>query len=391
MFQGHLLSVRIFLIALLLLLTSPARAQETAQGAEALWTRATEEMAADKGRESVVLLERLVHDFPEAPLADDALFLAATLEEEELGDPARAATLYRELLQSYPDSRSALAAKRRLDALVRALGHGGEGARALTEFEDIIRGFPNRSEEESLARAHALLQNFPDWSENARVRIWIAETNKRQGFLSEALRAFDEVRNTEAPPKEMVQSQLGAAEVEILLGEYASAQRSIDRMQEREGLTASDQQAVAELSGLLRDSRARARLVTLCYVAIVSMLLILVFMLYRGCQSIGELARQLRSPPIEVLYMLPFAVLLTVMAFTGHEEIGPAVTIICGGSLVVTWLSGAALRSLAPLNLLRTSICGGAALIATLSLCYLALHRGQLLDLIETTVRFGPE
>lgn len=383
--------MRIVLATLLLLLPSLSHAQETAQDAEALWATATEEMAADKGREAVVLLERLVREFPEAPLADDALFLAASLEEEALGDPARAATLYRQLLQSYPDSRSALAAKRRLDMLVRALGHGGEGARALAEFEDILRGFPNRSEEESLARARALLQDFPDWSENARVRIWIAETNKRQGFLREALRAFDEVRDTEAPPKEMVQALLGAAEVEILLGEYTSAQHSLDRTQEQEGLTASDQQAIAELGDLLVDSRGRARLVTLCYFAIVCMLLVLVFMLYRGCRSVGELARQLRIPPIEVLYLLPFAVLLTVMAFTGHEEIGPAVSIICGGSLVVTWLSGAALRSLAPLNLLRTSICGGATLIATLSLCYLALHRGQLLDLIETTVRFGPE
>jgi tetratricopeptide (TPR) repeat protein len=376
-------------LAVLVILTCSIPAW--AQDADRLWADATEKMAQAQDREAVDLLLTLIRDHPQSALADDALFLAATLLEEKLGDPAQAKKLYLQLTRDFPDSRSALAAQRRLEGLQRALGKDDAGAAPLAAFQDILYRYPNRKEQESLALARALLREYPSWSEAYRVRLWIAESSRRLGDLASAGSFFEEVRKSQAPDEAIVAATLGAADVEILRGHWTAAATLLDTLGARSDLSPGDEQAMDEFRVRLALGQKRARRISLSYVLLASMLLLLLARIWRDAGSLRAFGQALRSPPIEVLYLFPFALLFTIMAFTAHQEIGPAVAIISGGGVLITWLSALALRGGRPLTRWRALLCTSAATLATLSLCYLALHRGHLLDLLQTTIEFGPE
>jgi hypothetical protein len=88
------------------------------------------------------------------------------------------------------------------------------------------------------------------------------------------------------------------------------------------------------------------------------------------------------------------AAVLVGVALTTHELIAPAVLLVSAGGLVLAGLSGATLDLLAargrPLGrraLLHAALCA----TAVAALLYIALTRGDLLDMVIETVRFGPE
>ena len=380
---------RVALLVLLLLLGSSRDA--IADEAEALWTQATQKMAGGQEGEAAQLLQELIANFPSHALADDALFLAASLLEEKLGEPAQAKELYQKLVQDYPDSRSSLAATRRLAKLQLALGEDASGAVPYTRFREILAQFPNRDEEQSIALALGLLRDFPEWPESYRVKLWIAETSRRRGNLELARQFFEDVKQSEVPPLAMVQASLGTADLEILDGNYVVASQLLEILSRDPGLLSGDRQAIGDLRARLKQSRERSRLVTISYVLVAAMLLLLLALIWRASGSPRAFLAALKRPPFELYYALPFALLFTFMAFTGHQEVGPAVVIISGGGLVVTWLSACALRSFQTLGVAQALLCGAAATIASLSLCYIALHYSHLLDLIATTLELGPE
>lgn len=378
---------RTLALLFVLLCSSPAWAQD----AESLWADATKKMAEGQEQEAVALLKTLIAEHPGAALTDDALFLAATLLEEKLGDPTQAKGLYLQLTRDFPDSRSALAAQRRLSSLERALGSDEAGAVPLAAFQDILYRYPHRDEAESLALARELLQEHPSWSEAYRVRLWIAESSRRLGDLTAAGPLFAEVIDGQAPAAAQVQATLGATDVEILLGHWSRAETLLDTLDARPDLSPSDVQAAQELRARMTLGHQRAQLLTLSYLLLVGMLLLLLALTRRQAGSWSAFLAALRSPPVEIFYLFPFAALFTGMAAAGHQEVGPAVALISGGGLLVAWVTALALRSAKPLTRARALGCGGAATLATLSLCYLALHRSQLLDLLQTTLEFGPE
>lgn len=362
-----------------------------AQSAEELWTEATEEMARSEDRNALSLLQRLVAEHPNHNLTDDALFLAATLSEEKLGQPAQAKALYQTLLQDFPDSRSSLAAERRLASLDELMGADGAGAAALAAFQDLRLRYPDRGEPESLALAHRLLAEHPKWSGAYRIRLWIAESSRRRGDLATAATLFEQVRTGDAPAPALIQATLGAADVGILRGNFSRATELLDALASRADLQASDVQALRELRSRGALAASRARWLLASYLLLFAMIVLLLVVARRAAESWSSFWMQLRSPPLEVVYMVPVAVLFVAMAYTGHEEVGPAVAIISGGGVLVSWAAANAIRTEKKLNRARAFFCATAATLATLSLCYLALHRAHLLDLLNTTLVFGPE
>ena len=362
-----------------------------AQSAEVLWTMATDEMASSQDSEALTLLKKLVLEHPRDPLVDDALFLAATLAEEKLGQPAEARALYQTLLKDFPNSRSALAAQRRIASLDELMGPNAEGAAALAAFQDLRLRYPSRGESESLALAHRLLDEHSQWSGAYRIRLWMAESSRRLGDLESAAPLFQHVRTSDAPAPAVVQATLGAADVEILRGNFSRATELLDELAARPNLSPSSVQALEELRSRRALAASRARWVWASYLLLSAMLLLLLLLARRAAGSWRLFWSTLRVPPMEVVYMLPVALLFTAMAYTGHREVGPAVAIISGGGVLVTWLAANALRASKKINRGLAFFCATAATTATLSLCYLALHRAQLLDLLNTTLAFGPE
>ena len=365
----------------------PASAQDAAE----LWTEATSAAGAGEDARAVTLLATLTTRFPDHSLTDDALFLAGNLLEEKLGKPEEARAQYQELLTRFPNSRTALAAQRRLRRLDESLGQEGEGAEVLVQFQAILRGFPNRDVEESIRLAKAIAKEHATWPQIHQVHLWLAATTRRTGDLSAAASHYRHVIEGNAPADAQVQALLGTTEVAILRGQHEQAEQLLDTLEQRPGLSASDQHSVAELLDLLDSSRQRKTLLWASGIAFTAVQLLFIGLLRRQCGSWQHVLGALRKPTTEFYYMVPGAGLLIIMAMTGHQEIGPAVAIICTGGLMTTYVASAWLEQCKPLATSQALLAASASLLATASACYLALQRSQLLDLVATTVRFGPE
>ncbi|MBL4637232.1 MAG: tetratricopeptide repeat protein [Kofleriaceae bacterium] len=356
-----------------------------------LWSQATDHMGEGNDARAAELLQILSVEHPESPFADDALFLAAQLLEEKLSKPAQARVLYQKLTKDYPDSRASLAASRRLAALNEALGTDEEGVAPLVRFQTILKEFPNRSLDTSEAMAMAVLRDFPHWTGAHRIQLWLASSARSRGDLEAAESYYDEIRSGDAPRSAKLQALFGASEIHVIRGQYDSAIRLLDSLDTRTDLSQGEVESATELREKLHTSQNRSRLLQLSLVVFSTMLVSFLVLLKRHCASWSAFGRALRTPPSEFFYLLPICLLFVIMAMTGHEEIGPAVAIICGGGLIVSWIAGVTMSAMSPLTPGKAILSAAFATAATSSLCYFALYRSQLLDLVATTVRFGPE
>lgn len=367
---------------LLFLAPAPAAADE----ADAAFDRATALVAAGDDGAAAEALEALAARWPDSARADDALFLAARLAEDELGDPARALALYRRLVERYPDSRVALAAGRRAEALAGALGPGGAGDAALARFRAILGAYTVRGHDASVRAAEELLAESPDWAGRDQVHLWLGRVQARAGHLADAARHIEAAIALAADAGARDDARLVAGEVAALRGDHDAAAahyRAIDTSDPARARTVQD--ALAQLE----RSRGRARLSTLSYGVALAALLLLLASLRAAAGSWRAAARALRRPPTEVIYFAPVGLLLFAFALTGHEMIAPAVAVVTGGGLALSWLSGAALRARpARRRAVAHALIAAAGMAALL---YATLHHNGLLDLLLGTLRFGPE
>ena len=67
--------------------------------------------------ESIGLLQRIMDEFPEDILVDDAYFLQGEIYERQLGNKDKAMEIYREFLNKFPGSVFAAEARKRYRAL----------------------------------------------------------------------------------------------------------------------------------------------------------------------------------------------------------------------------------------------------------------------------------
>lgn len=380
-------------LALLLTLCAgalTARAQD-ANAPEQRFERAAQAMAAGAHGDAAEQLVQLAEDHPEHALAAEALFSAARLSEENLADPGRALALYRALVERYPDSRTALAATRRADALAAQIGPGGDGGDALARFTEILNDYDAADEAPSLAAAEALLAAHADWVGSPRVLLWLAEVHRRAGRHRDASARYLEVAERWPEGEHALRAWRGAGDMAVRLGEFRRAQELYRHMQPQ---GPAEQRSLDEALRSLDIERLRTRLFALCCAALAAVFLGLLASLLHAAGGLRPGLRALRTPPTEALFMIPIAALLTAASFTGHASIGPAVALLCGVGAALSWLSGAGLdaaRRRALPNRARPLVHAAAAVIAVLALSYIALHRGHLVDMILETVRFGPE
>jgi tetratricopeptide (TPR) repeat protein len=337
--------------------------------------------------------EAIAADAPDDRKAPDALFQAALLHEESLGEPVRALALYRQLGARYPDAGVAVAAARRAAALTASIGPDAASADAVARWSDLEEHFPERPEADSIALAEALVRERDTWPGVAAVAVWIGDRHQQSGRLDAAARWYQTVLDRWPDSPAALDAKRGLAEVATAAGELDRAEALY-----RELLGADDGTvpalAAAESLALVARERWRARVYTLA--ALVFVAAVIAFL-----ASLGQAARAPRAavvalrPPLEVVYMLPVGALLYGAALTTHEDVAPAVGVIVAGGLILAWLNGAALAaSLArrrPRHRLRVALHTAIIAIAIPALCYVALHRARLLDQILETVRFGPE
>ncbi len=208
--------------------------------------------------DAAAALVALADQLPADPLADDALFSAAQLYEEKLGDPARAAALYQRLLRDYPDSRVSLGAERRLAHLRAAMGPGDTGAAALAEMNDILFGHADRPEAESIRRMEALVAHNPKWPGAVEAWSWLGDAYARAGRTGDALAALDHVVAGWPDSDEAFQALGRAAELAARAGRFDAADRYVGAM--RAGDDPARARSVDDARALVARERLRARL-----------------------------------------------------------------------------------------------------------------------------------
>ncbi|HWN69100.1 MAG TPA: tetratricopeptide repeat protein, partial [Haliangium sp.] len=229
----------------------------------------------------------------------------------------------------------------------------------------------------------------------SRALLWLAEIHRRAGRNHDALARYLQIARDWPTSDEAVHAWRGAGDMAVRLGHFAEAERHYRSMPVTSpAALRSRDDALAELA----RSRLRERVHVACFAILAAVLLGLLASLRQVTGSARASLRALARVPTEVVFMLPIAALLTAGSFTGHESIGPAVTLVCAGGVALAWLSGAGLdaarahaSTAQPRRRLRPLAHAAAVALAVIALCYIALHRGHLVDMILETVRFGPD
>jgi TolA-binding protein len=362
------------MIALLVLLVaSPAPAGQRAFDA------AIAREAGGDYRGAADALERLGHDQPDDPFADDALFEAAQLSEERLADPARAARLYAEVATKYPQSRLSRRARVRADFLAASLR---TGAQPLAEYQRIV-GDSSRKRADAIADMQRLLRERPDFALADRALYWLGSRLVEEKREAEGVAAFVELErrfpSSEWAPrakKARADRLLGHGRLDDAQQLYAELGRERDPIAQaasREGLAA------------VRGARLRRGL---------SMVAAIWLLIFAGLQLVPGGWRQLKHVPLEVLYYLPVAALFALAGLTEHGAIAAATAGIGLGGMMITWLAAAGTAARVgrgSVGRVEQAARAAALALAVLSLAYLAVETAGLTDLVLETLRSGPE
>jgi tetratricopeptide (TPR) repeat protein len=379
------------IVALLLLGVATAARAAPVDGGQPLVGQA--EFEAAVAREATgdyagaaAALEALARRRPDDAFADDALYEAAALAEERLGDPERAARLYGELLARYPASRLVRRARARADFLARSLASGAEPLRV---YQEILAAYPRRPPAESLARMERLLAEHPDFVLADRALYWLGATYASAGRRADAERALGQLEarfpSSEYTPRgKRLRGEL------LLGGGHPLAARALYR----ELAAHADPTVRAAGEEGLREVRR----------AIVRWTLFVVGMAYLALFFVVELVLLRRSSrrgaptrprlPTELVFYLPIAALFAVAAATEHRAIGLATGLIAAGGALLVWLTGArttATLAAGPLSRGRRAGRAIAVGLAALALAYVAIQGTGLTDLVVETLRSGPE
>ncbi len=373
----------------LVLLALPARAR--ADEGDAFYAAVALEQQG-KYAESAAAHEAIAARAPQDPFADDALIEAARLYEEKLGQPLRAAETYERVVRDYPGSRQAARAERRVQLLREGLGADGRGEPALAAWNDILNGFPTRTRRASLALAQQLLAAQPGWILAPRVLHWVGEQQQQLGEHEAALASYRAVQQKWPGDDWALRARRSEADELTALGRFAEAEAVYTSLRGAQpgGPYAKE---LSEAVVRMQAARAHARLETGAWIALALLVLAAAAGLRRDTGSLAAAARALVRPPLELIYLLPVAVLLAAAGQTENEAIARATLWLSGAMLVVTWFTGvgivAARRALGRLPLARVLAHGTGGGAAMLAAAYLIVRRLDLLDFIIHTVRFG--
>lgn len=337
--------------------------------------RAMERLGTKDAAQATAELQELARKHPHSALAPEALFVAAQQLEEQLGQPDEALRLYRVLVANHPDSRLIRRTESRIAQLSVSLQ---SGAAQLVRFQTILRTTSDRSPERA-TQLQALLTDVPQFALADQVMYLLLDGAIRQEAPEPAIVSHMTRLVTKFPHSDFcARGQQVYAEHLVRSGRYSDARRVYlqlgDRQEPLWQKTATD-----GLSALAEAERRRLIAATGGLTLLGSMLGIAL-----------RRRRELWPPPLEVAYYLPVGLFFVLVAslLQGAQFARPLLVLLLGG-VALCWLSAAAARStLRPRSLvLGTLWRGGLAAL----LCYLAIERQGLLELVLETLRNGPE
>lgn len=346
------------------------------------------EAARDCEPTAVAALEAHLELAGDPRAAANALFTAAKKCEFERNDPVTALRLYQRISHDYPDTPAAMGSDSRIKALAPLIGPtgaGAENARKLAELKAHAATAPNAV---TLAAADAL--GHADWPGAGEAALWRADRLRELTWYRQAAVAYDDVIARFPGTAWARHAAPSGAAVAVALNRFDDARRRIAALPVDDP---SDRAVRDDLVDQLDNRELERTWYRRAVAVLIAAVLVLLASLGHGARSARAAVRALR-PPSEVVFAAPIVAVLIVVSLTTHYAIGPAVAMISAGGLVLAWLSAAGLIAArtAGRPLRARAIAHVAILVlAVTALAYVAIVRGDLLDMIRETVQFGPD
>lgn len=332
-------------------------------------------------REAAESLVNLARELPNDDVAPEALFEAAQLYEERLGDPATAQRLYGDLRDRYPQSRLFRRAQGRHDELTLGLR---SGSAALVEFNDIVATYRTAGIRRTVERLQKLLAAHPDFAMTNRALYLLGTAYREAGDESAARRTLLLLVSSRPQSQWAPRAIQVLGEILFARGDYAAARSRYGELRAYGGplWTSAADEGIAQCDRAQRRSR-------LALLATAYLLLLLVFLAYRG-------RRHLLPPPFEVYYYVPVAAFLLLVAYlNGGGPVGRTVLSLGLGGAALSWLSAAAAiaRAADPRarTLPRTLLAVLSRTLAAAALLYVVIYHSGLTEVVLETLRNGPE
>lgn len=257
------------------------------------------------------------------------------------------------------------------ERLVPALRAGGDPRATLRELEQLVRAnprYPRRS-----AVMLAIASAWEREGEGATAVAWLREARGAAG--SESIHSLERLHAHAELIRTLIRThELDGAEVELAALEPAAGQRSL----------------VVELRAKLERAEWRRSVRWAMWGVLAVLTGFAVVMLRRAAGSWRAAGRRLLRPPSETIYLIPIAVVLVVVAYTGNPLVARAVRRIVVAGIAASWISGAILGA-ARITLRRALLHGAVAMLAVVAITYIAVDDGRLIDFVIETWRAGHE
>ena len=345
------------------------------QAVRAVFDRAMEQLGTKDAAQATAALQDLALRHPHSELAPEALFAAAQQLEEQQGQPAVALRLYQQVVAGYPESRLLRRAESRIAQLSVSLQSGES---KLVRFQTILRTTSDKSLERQ-TQLLALLSEQPQFALADQVMYLLLDGAIRRGAPDSEIASRHQQLVTKFPASDFcARGQQAYAEQLVRSGQYSDARRIYIQLAGRsEPLW---QKTATDGLVALADAERRRLIAALGGLTLLA-------------ATVGIALRrrkELWPPPLEVAYYLPVGLFFVLVAsiIQGAQFARPLLVLLVGG-VVLCWLSAAAARSgKRPSSLLLGTLWRGG--LAAL-LCYLAIERQGLLELVLETLRNGPE
>lgn len=354
--------------------------------ADAAFKRAGE-LAASGSPAAIDAYEQLGSARPITRWTDDAWAEAARLSESAR-EYARARRALEQVLAIGTDER--LVARARA-ALARIEEQGGPAFDAVrAEHERLASEIYSNDGDPTpaLEALAALIEANPVYPRANAARLALGLGWEAEGDRDEALRWFraaaEAGRNQrgQLARLEYIRALIRAAELDEAELELASLD---DRLADGAGV----RQAQESLATAYHRRRLRIGLA-------IGLALLVIGALALARRDLGswrELGAKLARPPIEVWFLLPLALLLSLVALPGNPLIARAVRWIGIAGVLIAWLSGTTLEAARARGALRVGRVIAHALVvvgSVVAAVYLVVDGIGLLDLLEETWRGGP-
>lgn len=328
--------------------------------------------------EAVAAIERA----PTSPGLGDVLFAAARACEDRLYDPGRALALYERIARELPDAGVSIAASRRA-AMLRG---SREYAREASQLAQLIALADLLPPGEVERRADALANIA--WPGAIDAQLFVADWLCRTQRFGDSQSRYTRLLASASTSEQARIARRNAAGCAIDAKDWRRAAELAATLTGDE----IDEAIRADLFDSIATGKRRAWLYSGAWIAsVIAAVLLLVS--FAEAVARGGLRAPPWLPPVEVMFLAPLTLVVVVASYAIDQLIAPAVVRISVAGVVTAWLSGATLDLLRrrgrPVRLRAIVHVVNCALLVV-SVGYIAITRGGLLDMLSETVRFGP-